>query len=772
MTIVHLPLRAALLGSVALLGLALPGQAQAQATQSSDNSSGTPSQGANESSGAPAAASLDDAALDGDVIIVTAQKRSESLQDVPASVSVLSGEQLENLHASSLSEYASYIPGLSVGSEGSAGQTSLSLRGVSSQLGSGGATVGTYIGDLPLGPTSAYAQGARFALDLLPYDIDRIEVLRGPQGTLYGASSMGGLLKYALRPADLDELEFHAGAELFDINGAGDAGWGLRATANVPIVNGVAAGRISLFKQSTPGYIDAYSFTSIDPVTGELTGFERIRSDINEVDQQGGRAALQVAITPDVKLKLDAIVQETKSDANSSMSVDRIDLEPLVGDRDVLKFGPEPFDSDIMFFGGTLDADLGFATLTVATSFSSYDIEQGSDATVPLRPLFGGAVSSLTTNIDVDKFTQEVRLASATGGMFEWLVGGFYTSEESSYRQNVDLIGPDGEPFFTAINVDIPSTFDEIAMFGDITFRPVEQFDITGGIRWAHNKQDFEQVLEIVGGPPPFETVGESDENVVTWMVNARYHLSSDVMFYGRIATGYRPGGPNVIFPGFESASTFDADTLINYEAGVKGRFFERRLDLEFSLYRIDWEDLQVSVPIGPFGGIGNASEAKVKGAELSALLRPFTGSRLGFTAAYTDATLSEDDPALGEEGTRLPFTPKWSWSLTAGQEFELAGGWEANVGAGLRYVGSRRAPFFLTPAVQDLDGLKLPDYTLIDLTAGVSKANWEISIFARNLTDKRAYLGATDLARFGTGYVDLVINQPRTFGISVDTRF
>jgi len=775
MNAIQISSRALLLGSAAVAGVTQTAPVYAQVEEAeprTESPTGSPNNEGVSSADTTAVTTREDDAAADNVIIVTAQKRSESLQDVPASVSVLTGDQLENLHATSLSEYATYIPGLTVGSEGSPGQTSVSLRGVSSQLGGGGATVGTYIGDLPLGPSSAYAQGARFALDLLPYDIDRIEVLRGPQGTLYGASSMGGLLKYALRPADLDELEFRAGGEIFDIKGSDDLGWGLRATANLPIVSGIAAARVSAFKQRTPGYIDAYTFAALDPVTGEPTGFVRRSSDINDVDQQGGRAAFQLAITPDVNLKLDAIIQETRSNANSSMSVDRSDLDPLVADRAALKFRPEPFDSDIIFVGATLNADLDFATFTSATSLSTYDIEQGVDATVPLRPLFGGAVSDLTTAIDVEKFTQEVRLASPTGGAIEWLVGAFYTTEYSTYRQNVELIGPDGEPAATAITVDIPTSFDEFAIFGDLTLRPIERFDITGGIRLAHNNQKFTQVLEIVGGPPPFVTSGKSDEDVITWMLNARYHLSPDVMFYGRVATGYRPGGPNVVFPGFESPSTFDADTLTNYEAGVKGRFLDRRLDVELSLYRIDWKDIQISVPIGPFGGIGNANEAKVEGLEFSALLRPFTGTRLGVTAAYTDSTLSEDDPALGEEGTRLPFTAKWSGAVTADHEFALGNGWDARVGAGLRHVGKRTAPFFLTPAERDLDGLKLPAYTLLDLTAAVSQGPWEVSVFVRNLTDKRAYLGVTDFVRFGTAYADLVVNQPRTVGLSLDTRF
>ncbi|MCL6684161.1 TonB-dependent receptor [Sphingomonas alba] len=703
-------------------------------------------------------------------IVVTAQKRAEAVLDVPASVSVISGDRLEKAHAYSLSEYATYVPGLIVGSAGTPGQTSIALRGVSSELGVGGATVGTYIGDLPLGSSSAYARSATFALDLLPYDLDRIEVLRGPQGTLYGASSMGGILSYNLRPADLDQLEFRVGGELDSINGAGDLGWGVRGTANVPIVTDKVAARLSLFKQKTPGYINTVTFDSVDG-NGVPAGFHANKDDVNEVEQTGGRLALQVQINPQVNLKLEGLVQKTRADGNASIAVDRDDFDPLVGDRDLIRYMDEPFKRDVLFFGATFNADLDFATFTSATSYSKYDIAQRIDATVP----FGlapnpGVLADLLTDISVKKFTQEARLASPTGGTFEWLVGAFYTNEDAPVSQALSLFTTGSNPtfLFTNLSIDLPTTFEEFALFGDVTVRPFENFEVTGGLRWAHNTQNFSQEFNQFDGvsPDPVFTLsadGTSKESVVTWMANARYHFTPDIMAYARVATGYRPGGPNVVVPLIDGPPTFEADKLINYEAGLKGSFFEHRVDLELSAYHIDWKNIQIPVQIFIFTGADNGGKAAVNGVEFNTLYRPFKGARIGFNGAYTDAQLTEDSNA-GPDGARLPLIPKWSWSLNADYSFRIAQDWNGRVGGGLRYVGKR--------AVSVQDGGKLPSYTLLDLTAGVSHGPWELGLFARNLTDERAYLGTTDYLQLGLNFADVTINQPRTFGISLDTRF
>lgn len=188
-----------------------------------------------------------------DEIVVTAQKRSESLQDVPVSMSAFGDEQLTRVHATQLQDYAAYMPGINISNGGSPGQTSITLRGIAAV--GPGSVVGTYVDETPLGASNNYARATSFALDLMPYDIERVEVLRGPQGTLYGAGSMGGLLKYVLKEPGTEAFEFRAGVEGSNVSGADDLGWGARAGVNVPLGDKVAL-RASYFQQTTPGYID------------------------------------------------------------------------------------------------------------------------------------------------------------------------------------------------------------------------------------------------------------------------------------------------------------------------------------------------------------------------------------------------------------------------------------------------------------------------------------------------------------------------------------
>ena len=208
-------------------------------------------------------------------VLVTAQKRTENVQDVPSSVSVFDSRRVRQLHATTILDYAAYIPGLNVSSGGGPGQTMITLRGIA-PVGPG-AVVGYYVDDTPLGSSSNYGGAREFGLDLMPYDVERIEVLRGPQGTLYGAGAMGGLLKYVLRRPSVTDFEAWAGAETFGISSAADFGWGVRAGANVPL----AAERVGLwgsyFEQQTPGYVD-----------NAHTGAQ----DENDVSQRGGRLAL------------------------------------------------------------------------------------------------------------------------------------------------------------------------------------------------------------------------------------------------------------------------------------------------------------------------------------------------------------------------------------------------------------------------------------------------------------------------------------------------
>lgn len=694
-----------------------------------------------------------------DTIFVTAHKRTEDMRDVPASISVISDAQLEDFHATQLTDIAAYVPGFQVDSGGTPGQTVLTLRGISPV--SPGATVGTYLDDTPLGSSSFYARSVEFALDLLPYDVEQIEVLRGPQGTFYGANTIGGLLKYVTRSPDLQNFEIRAGADVFDVADAGDFGWGQRVGVNVPLVDDRLALRASFAHQHTPGYID-------NAATGER--------DQNEFSQQGGRVALLWQAGEDVSLELSGMWQSVDADGNATAVFDWPSLRPVGDGRSDVNRVAQPFDKDVAYYAATLDWALGWADFVSATSYSdttTRQVQDGSETFGILFPLFGfpEGLARFQLDLELEKWTQEFRLTSASGGRVEWLVGAFYTREDSENQQLVTAQFLDGAPIPGAnpfAFAALPTLYKEYALFGNLTYKFSDRFDLSLGARWARNDQSFAQ---ITGGfiLPAITVPGESTESVWTYSLSPRFHLSEDAMLYARVASGYRPGGPNVVITGLEPPQV-DSDSLVNYELGIKSEFLDRRVLIDAAVFYMNWDDIQITVAEGGVSYLDNAGTAKSRGVELTTLFKPAAGLQIGFNAAYTDATLTEDAPSVsGVDGDRLPSVPEWSASLTVDYSFPLRGDWAGRIGGGLRYVDDR-----LSALQSDPDAVVARAYSALDLNADISNDHWTFRLFVKNATDKRADLG-NFLLTDGFGdpvHVTATPLQPRTVGVAVDVRF
>ncbi len=697
-------------------------------------------------------------------IVVTGQKRLERAQDVPISISVVGTRQLERLHASSLQDYAAYVPGLIVESGGSAGQASITMRGLNAR---GDTTmVATYIDEAPLGSSNGYSAEAATSFDMMPYDLERVEVLRGPQGTLYGANSMGGLLKYVTRAPDLNAFEARAGGEGFAIKGASDPGYAGRVSLNVPIVAGELAVRASLFRQDTPGFID-----------NDVTG----RKDQNTLLQQGGRIALLWKPSDQLSVKLTAITQRITSDDNAIVARDTdgvIGLGPLGRDLTNTNLLREPFRKKVHFLASTVTWKLDWAELTSATSYSRsnllgvQDLSATFGAAIPLfDPSAEPGTSGLESRARLSRFTQELRLAS-TPGTLQWMLGLYFNDERTKASQLLtakEIVTGAGVPGIDPIlSADLNSGYREIAVFANATVKLTDAFDITGGLRWARNTQTLRQTghQNLIDQAAVGVFRGRSQDDVVTYAISPQYRLSRNVMFYARVASGYRPGGPNPILPGVPRQ--VDADTIVNYEAGFKGDLFDRLLHIEVSAYRIDWKNIQVEATTEQNLSYGaNGGTARSQGVELAALLQPARGLTLGFNTAYTDAFLTEAVPDEGwANRARLPAAPRWTRSLTANYGFAIGGEWRAELGAGYRYIGKRRNSVEGTE-----NGLILPSYDAIDLQASISSGRWNFGLYARNVTDRRAYTNSALVTGLNP-YVSSVVLQPRTIGLSLDATF
>lgn len=711
-----------------------------------------------------------------DEVIVTATKRAERAQDVPSSISVLSSVQLEDLHATNLEDIASYAPGLVISGGGSPGQTSIILRGLNSQQ--NGSLVATVLDDVPVGSSAGWVREDAYQLDLLPYDIERIEVLRGPQGTLYGADSMGGVLKYVTKSPDLNDLHAQAGAEGFGIQDASNAGYAGRFMVNAPLIDGQLAARFSAYDRHTPGYID-------NPLRGA-------RGE-NALEQRGGHLSVLFQPNDRLSMKLQVLYQKIDSSGNANVKSERLGSvapyrvgPPLEGDLVRNHPLPEAFVADVKFFSYNLDWNLGFADLTSVSSYSDKKLDQiqdFSDRYGYLLPILDPHVPPTTSTLvpfvfqgGTQRYTEELRLASPSGRRFEWLVGGFYTHETGHNYQILNALNSD-QSILDRLNplvfVAFPTTYQEEAAFANLTYRFTDMFDMTGGIRRSKNSQVVDQHYSgaLYGGASSVSL--PAGEYVNTYAFSPRLHLTRDAMLYLRLATGYRPGGPNVIIPLYpQIPPQTTADRTTNYEVGFKGTFFERRVSLDLAVFKVRWSDLQSSTctPDGNACYSINAGQAVTQGAEFSAEVALTEALRLVLNGAYTDAHVSQTVPAVGAvDGTRLPTAPRWTGASTINYQLPNVQRWTPRLSAGLRIISDQ----YTELSNSSTAGI-LPGYTLADFNATLSDGRYEFALYAKNLADRRVFSSAftrTD-QRSGDSYFYGSVVQPRTIGLSVDAKF
>lgn len=738
--------RILLAGSCALVltaQFAQPGQAHAQAASTARPSGDSPSSLAE--------------------VVVTARKRSERLQDVPATVNVVGAAQLEQSHVTQLTDIAAYVPGLQIDSQGTPGLTQISIRGIAPL--SSGATVGTYIDEAPVGATSGTAQrSGTQSLDLLPYDVERIEILEGPQGTLYGANSLGGLIKYVLTTPHLHQSEVRMGADAMGISGSGELGGGGRLMINTPLIDGklgvIASGAI----EETPGFID-------NSTTGQ--------KDQNGVEQASLRFAVLYQPTDDLSIKLGALYQYIDAKGNSTVALNPTTLNPIGGSLSDNNAVPNTFKRQLFHYTAEINLNLHWANFLSATSYSDDRDIQTIDYTQQTSELFnvaGGApadnIVRFPSNLDLQKYTQEFRLTSPSGQKLAWLVGAYLTYEGGTDSQILYDETATGAPVpgqYPALTVHLPSIYREYAGFGSVTYHFSDRFELTGGVRYAENVQSFHQITSDsilgLGADIP----GHSSQGVATYNVSPSFHITKNIMAYARVASGYQAGGPNEALPGVPPSVA--ASTLENYEIGLKSDFWEHRATLNVAAFDLEWSNIQLNA-VTPTGidYTANGGTARSRGVEVDGVVTPVRGLRLGADATYTDATFTEAVPAVGVlSGARIPYIPQWAGALTADYKMALNDDWDAHVGIGLRLVGTR---YSVGPA--SADQFKTPGYQALDANMDLSNSRYTIRLYIKNLTDERAYLTDSANTNALTGQlmqVEGAIIQPRTIGLSLDVK-
>jgi len=701
-------------------------------------------------------------------VVVTAQKRAERLQDVPISVAVVSAESMLERQQVTLQDYYATVPGLSINDYGT-GRVSITMRGLSTGDG-GNPTVGITIDDVPIGATdTAIINGAQFVPQLDPADLQRIEFLKGPQGTLYGATSLAGQMRYITAVPDLAATTAHVEADGSGIT-SGGFGYGARVGLNVPLISDTLAVRISAFDRRDPGYID-------DSAHG--------RSNLNSVDSYGGYLSALWQATSAVSIRLSALDQTRKLNGDGTLDTNYLfqtpsgalaqDRLPGTGDN---SYNLQLYSAEIKAHGDAVE----FASVS---GYSTTRANESTDETPNLGSLYqliyppgvpGVEGATLLSVFHSSKFTQELRLSSADGARFQWLLGGFYTDENNGFNQqqiwaNEIATGAQfGTPLLTA---DFPTKYVEYAGFLNATYHFTDQLSLQLGGREAHNWQRSSG--ESTGPLASPSTAERSEDNAFTYLITPQLRISDDIMIYARVASGYQAGGPNgPPPPGQSYPLTFDPSRTINYEIGEKMQAMDRHLSLDVALFYVDWSKVQLlgTLPVTFANYIFNGGKAKSEGLEASLSFRPLEGLNINATATYTNAQLTTNagNGFPGVSGDPLPFSSKFSGAISAEERFSMTSAVEGFVNGTVAYVGRRWEAWTATSGQEP----QVPGYYYLNVQGGIKADGFTVAAFVKNLTDQRGILSATQFtgSTLDSGMWRTSIITPRTVGLSISKSF
>jgi iron complex outermembrane recepter protein len=713
-------------------------------------------------------------------VVVTAQKREERLQDVPIPVSVVDTSSLTTNNQVKLTDFYSQVPGLSIAPSTMSSQT-IAIRGLTTgAVGSGppnpAPIVAITVDGVPFGGSGG---GDQLVPDFDPGDLARVEVLRGPQGTLYGASSVGGLVNFVTIDPSTAGVSGRLEAGADSVQNGSELGYTFRGSVNVPLSSDLAV-RVSAFTREDPGYID-------NPVLG-LKG-------VNEDRASGGRIAALWQPSDAFSLKFSALYQTITGHNTSDETPDPPSFFGVgqLGDlqqfyiRAVNTYG---FDRTVQAYSLQLNWKIGAADLVALTGYNRYSVDDSFDLSLALHSFseqyFGTPGNQIINTIGLDRLTQEIRLSAPLGQKFDGLLGVFYSHEDDywkwQYVASDPLTGVQMGDWGTYNPYQAPIVYNEFAVFGALTYHITDRFDVQIGGResWLRNIVDTATatglLATVIYGAPttpynfPATTV---TENNFTYLLTPRFKISPDFMVYARLASGYRPGGVNIGI--LNVPEEYKADKSENYELGAKAEFLDHTLSVDGSVYYIDWTDIQLPLiyPVNGSTYVGNAAGAKSQGVELSVQSNPVTGLKLAAWVTWIDAVLTQTVPGAGIageiygfSGARLPNTPRFSGNLSADYNFPLGSDdLRGFVGGALSYVGDRLDAFSsVSPERTDL-----PAYAKLDLHVGTTHNSWTANIYVNNVANERGLIsgGIGNQLPYSFYYI-----QPRTVGVSVQKTF
>ena len=725
-------------------------------------------------------------------VIVTATRRSESIQDIPLNITALGSDLIERERLSDLSDVARRVPGMTLVDQGPRSGSVLTVRGLNADSlssaettvgNSGGDNVGIYVGEIPV------------YIDLKLNDMERIEVLIGPQGTLYGAGTLGGAVRYIPNKPQADVTSFEIRGDVYDLNEADDLGYEGGGTLNIPIIQDRLALRASIDYLDDPGFIDYNylvreagvsnpqpDFGNADDVNANL----KRKEDANTEETWSGRMALRY--TGDMlDGTLSYYYQKAKIGARQVNHQDSFNT----GEYEAAHRFLEPSDRKNELIALELIADLGFAELTSATGYSEYNENGSRDQTDLLLDfefgyeLFPSFSAYTSEDQEEDRFNQELRLVSTSESALNWIVGAFYN------RYKIDVLNKEFTPGFDQFAVDNlggeqlrPDSLEyyesgdekitETAAFGEIGYQITDAWQVTVGARWfkfedeATTGFDTPLLNTVFFGAPsdlidPIVESNDVDDDDVIFKFNTSYDFTDDIMGYLTVSEGYRLGGVNFVPPCTDLSEgqnvcalpdeiVIEPDKTTNYELGLHSQFGDSVL-FNGSLFYIDWDDIQVAgvtqngnVPI-----IKNGNSAASYGVEMSGQWYLTDALSVIGSYAYTNAELTDDAPGLvgfdgnGEpqdafDGDRLPGSPEHQGFLAVNYAWSLAGGSQIDFDWSMTAQSD-----VITKAGERNFGESLDGFSLHNVSATWFRDSWTVALYADNVFDEYAETGLRD---------------------------
>ena len=757
-----------------------------------------------------------------DEIVVTATKREVSIQDVPFSVNAQTQEDIERSGATTLEDLSRNVAGMAIQNLGP-GQSQVALRGVSA---------GQIVRDQPgvKEQVGVYLDESVISLSLFTpdldlFDLNRVETLRGPQGTLFGSGSVGGTIRYITNQPTIGEFEGSIEGNV-NVVEEDDMGGHLKGMVNLPVTD-QAALRIVGYYTDYAGFIDARR------PNGSWS------DNVNDGERMGLRAALRLEPTNALSITPRIVYQKVEVNGFNRQEVFNVFANPYLntpitlGEREQFLRLDEEFKDETFLADLTVEYDMGDMALTSITSFTSRNILVGRDASA-----LSGSVSidlgfptagvelpsNLRDNTDLNQITQEVRLASTNDSPFQWLIGVFYSDVERNYSQRLPTPGYDfytdltlgagtaaavanGFPADSPYNADLPYDIQQTALFGEMSYEFFDRLTITAGGRYY----SFDEERKFISGGLFANGDNRQDSTQssgFTPRVIASYEATEDLRLNIQASQGFRLGGVNdplnlplctpedeLIFGGFQS---YDDETSWNYEAGAK--YSRGNLTFNAAVFYNDIQDLQVTLDAGSCSSriSFNVPEAHAAGLEIETAWTPITGLELSFAGSFVEAEFDStvrdgNNNVIGgiESGNRLASVPEYQLAATAAYYMPInfmGDSTEAFAALSVQHVGDR----YTQPSDQVSNprnfvsglpyggatgneittvDLKLDPYTVVNFTAGVQNDDWALIFYVNNLTDENAEL-SFDRERGGRARLAFHTNQPRTIGVTVRRNF